>query len=88
MVQLMLNQTSNCLFKQTQATSRSYYLQIISVTKNERQKKVVGTSVQARAGLYDFLLTFGNTYPEEYYTQTFLNPLGYIFFIEPIFRII
>ena len=34
-------------------------------------QKVLGTSVQTCAGLYDFLLTFGNTYLKEYYTQIF-----------------
>ena len=43
----------------------------------ERQKKVLGTSVQTRAGLYDFLLTFGNTYLQEYYTHIFEYEQGY-----------
>ena len=34
-------------------------------------------SVQARAGLYDFLCTFGNKYLQEYFAQIFYYELGY-----------
>ena len=43
-------------------------------------KKVLGTSVQVRDDLYGFLLTFGNKYLQEYFTQIFYYESGNNFF--------
>ena len=54
--------------KQTLIKSTTFFRRYACGQKSthERQKKVLGTSVRTRAGLYDFLLTFSNTYLQEY----------------------